>query len=321
MTYISWDTVGKRSFEIRPDEFVRIEFWSIGWKKMDMQSWMFREKTTHRACSVNQTSVPKQDHVAAQVPKEDREKLDHLPLSDVLLGMETCVEGEMPMLWRDRKCRDRRDFCPGACRPEKGSSSLRGPGTGNDWNKEEAALIKERQMGSKSCGFFLCEARRAVASSGWLSRSVREPASRASGSSIRERSSTSRHWRLSTEHQTPVGRPPRSASTSRDRSYSQLLKHLRPKSPAIVVSAFRLAATGVRGLPWDEVHGIPRVDRFDAIAPPNLARHRVSQPPNDTCGRLSGSEWPEPFASPMSGVCHRVSWRTIYNIPRLVSII
>lgn len=116
MAYVSGDTVGKRLFEIRPDEFVRIEFWSIGWKQMDMQPWVFPEETPHRTCSVNLTSVPEQDHVATQVPKQDRKEGNHLILTDVLLGMEPGVEGQMPAFRGDRECRNRRDLRPRPCR-------------------------------------------------------------------------------------------------------------------------------------------------------------------------------------------------------------
>lgn len=90
-------------------------------------------------------AIPQEDHLAAQVfeqlPKED----DHFGRPDVLLRMESGVEGEALELRRYRDCRDDRGFLPVSGTPQDRGPSSRGPGPADIGDQQEAALIEKYQ--------------------------------------------------------------------------------------------------------------------------------------------------------------------------------
>jgi hypothetical protein len=110
--------------------------------------------------------VPEQHDVPADVTQEVLKELDDLRGTYVLVRVELAIQPPASSLGRDRKSRDGRDFCPIARRRENGRLSPRSPCARDRRNKQKSALIKEARVGSKFCGFFLCEATRAASSIG-----------------------------------------------------------------------------------------------------------------------------------------------------------
>lgn len=122
------------------------------------------------------SSVPEQNDVPADVTQEVSKELDDLWRTYVLVRVELAIQPQASSLGRDRESRDGRDFCPIARRRENGRLSPRSPCATDRRNEQESALIKEARVGSKFCGFFLCEATRVVSSIEWLFRSAPGPA-------------------------------------------------------------------------------------------------------------------------------------------------
>lgn len=98
--------------------------------------------------------------------QEVHKELDNLLGSNVLVGVKSAIQTKTSVLGRDRESRDGRDLRPITRRDKNGGFPFWSPRAGNGRHQQEAALVKEAQMGSKFCGFFLCVATRGVSSSG-----------------------------------------------------------------------------------------------------------------------------------------------------------
>lgn len=93
------DAVGKRSLEMGPNEFVRVEFRSIARKAMGMQARVRFEKLLHHGSLMRSAAIPEQDHGTAQMFEQLPEELDHFRGTDVFVAMESGVEGKAPSSW------------------------------------------------------------------------------------------------------------------------------------------------------------------------------------------------------------------------------
>lgn len=117
MSQVPWVAVGYRSLEVVPDEFVGVEFGRIAREPVGVQTWMSSDELPDHRSLVVVTTVPQQNYMAAQVFEQLPEEGDHFGRPDVLLQMESGVEGEVLALRRYRHRRDGRDLLPVSCTP------------------------------------------------------------------------------------------------------------------------------------------------------------------------------------------------------------
>jgi hypothetical protein len=101
LSNISGESIGQCAFHVIPDEFVRIEFGSIGRQKVDMKSRMPLEEPSNTACTVHKTAVPEKDHMPPEMAKQVRQELDHLGCTNVAIGMKPAVQSQPMASGRD----------------------------------------------------------------------------------------------------------------------------------------------------------------------------------------------------------------------------
>jgi hypothetical protein len=194
LSNISGDGIGQGAFHVIPDELIRIEFGSIGRQKLNMKSRMPLDEPCHTACTVHKTAVPKKDHMPPEMVKQVRQELDHLGCTNVAIGMKPAVQSQPMASGRDGEDGNGRDLGPISCAGEDWRLPPGSPGSCDGGHQQEARLVKEAQVGSKSYGFFLCGATHAVSNTGLLSRFAPGRVDWVSGNSIPSRASVATHW-------------------------------------------------------------------------------------------------------------------------------
>jgi hypothetical protein len=90
------DAVRHRTFDVVPDEFIGIEFWSIGWQQMDVEAGMGLEKLGNDLRSVWQPTIPEKDQRSTDVTQEMPEEVNNLLSADVLVGMKSTIQSQAP---------------------------------------------------------------------------------------------------------------------------------------------------------------------------------------------------------------------------------
>jgi len=90
------DAVRHRTLHVVPDEFIGIEFWSIGWQQMNVQSRVWLEKLGNDLRSVRQSTIPEKNQRSADMTQEMPEELKNLLSADVLIGMKSTIQSEAP---------------------------------------------------------------------------------------------------------------------------------------------------------------------------------------------------------------------------------
>ena len=308
MAVIFRNAVGQGALEIGPDEFRRVEFGGVTGKAVDMQSRMAEDELLGRRAFVWSTVIPEQHNRSAQVLEQMPKELGHLRGADVFVSIESGIECELFAFGRDRKRGDGGDFMS----PPPGNSQdrrlpARGPGANDVGNQQEPAFIEEGEMGAKSFGLFLYEARRSVSSGQSPPRPSPAPAFRASGNSIPGSPSASTDWLSSSESQTASRPPGPPASESRGRSDSPAPAPPSAESPPVVFSRGRTGAEGDLGLAGDGVPPFLASGRPDTTAPPNSERSLPRQRQPDRSCLIGATQWLSACASPTHLLCHGVS--------------
>jgi len=113
---------------------------------MSMQTWMLSEELPDHWPLMVVAVIPQQDYVAAQVFEQLSEEGDHFGRPNVLLRMESGVEGESLAFRRNRDCRDGRDFLPVSRTPQDRGLPSRGPRSADVGDRQESAFIEKHQM-------------------------------------------------------------------------------------------------------------------------------------------------------------------------------
>jgi hypothetical protein len=158
------------------------------------------------------------------------------------------------------------------------------PGTTNVWNEQEARLINEDQMGSKSFGVFLYAATGKPSNGQSLYRSFVTPGARVSDNSIPSPEATATHDSRDTGCESACGQFGRSASRSKGRS-DNLRQEDPPKAvPLIFLSRFQTAWEDVPEWPSNEGPPTRPLGSLDTIG----KRSFLMPPPN----ALLPKEWP-----------------------------
>ena len=155
MSQVSWNTIGQSAFKRIPDEFVWIEFWSISWETITVQTGMLTDKFTDRGSFMRGAAVPEQYHVTTEVFEQMAEKPCNFGRFDVLVRMKPSIKRDAFPFWGDTESRDGRDFFPSIRTAQDWSLSSWCPCSDNVRNQEKSTFIEEHQMSSKFLGFFL----------------------------------------------------------------------------------------------------------------------------------------------------------------------
>ena len=168
--------VGQGSLEVIPDELIGVEFRGIAGERMRVQARMPAQEISGWSPFVWRSPIPEQDHGAAQVLEQLPEELGHVWRSDILVAMESGVEGDAPPAWRNADGGDGRNLGPASSATQARSLSPGSPGAKDVGDEQKAALIEEYQMGAKFFGFFLYGAKYTASSGRWPSHHAPAPA-------------------------------------------------------------------------------------------------------------------------------------------------
>jgi len=243
-------------------------------------------------------AVPQKDHVAAPVSEQLPEEGNDLAGADILVRMESCVEGDALAFGGQGDRGDGRDFIPVLGTSKKRRLPSRGPGPAHARDQQEPALIEEGQMGPKPFGVFLYAASDTASSARWLVRPVPGPASPAFGSSTPSRSvGAIRGWG-GIGHAADPRSGGRFASASTGRSCSR-----RPAGSATAIgptvsSGIRSAGEGVRESVWGATPSCPCAGRPDTTERrsswplPANGRQRKDACPSSEAAGLPGAASP-----------------------------
>lgn len=94
--------IGQGPLGLSPNEFIGIEFRSVGREAVDAQAGMPPDEILNASAPVDGTAVPEQDHGSAQVPQEMAEEADHFQPRDVG-AVESRIEAHSSAGGGDRK--------------------------------------------------------------------------------------------------------------------------------------------------------------------------------------------------------------------------
>lgn len=152
-----------------PNEFIRVEFRSIGWKPIDVEPLMPFDKGLHFSPPVNGATIPEEEDKAAKMLKHIPEKEPNLRPGDVG-HVERDEQAHSLALRRNRDRGDRGNPVAFVAVPVDGSIARGRPCLADVGNEHEPAFIKEHEMGPKFLRFFLYAAMSSFSSARWRLR-------------------------------------------------------------------------------------------------------------------------------------------------------
>jgi len=269
IVYVPWVAVGQRPPEVIPDQFVGVEFGRVPREGVGVQTGTLFQKLLDARCLMGVGAVPQEDHVVAQVFEQLPEEGHHLPGADVLVRMESCVEGDALVLRGQGDGGDGRDLTPVLGTAKKGRPASWRPSPAHAGNQQEPALIQKGQMGPKPFGVFLYAASDTASRTQWLVRPVPGPASPAFGSSTPSRSVAAIRGSGGSGHALDPRSGERFALESRGRSCSQRPEGSAITTPLTFSSAIRSAGEGVRESAWGATPSCPGAGRPDTTETQN----------------------------------------------------
>jgi len=145
------------ALSLRPDEFVGIELRCVAREAVRLHPGMAAEKGLNIPTPMNFPAVPQQDDRAAKMTEQLAKKRDDLGARDVAHA-EIEVQPEAPAPRRHGERRDSRNSVSAIAMPKVRSLPDGRPGLAHVGNKQEAALIDERQMSAATRSVFLTSA-------------------------------------------------------------------------------------------------------------------------------------------------------------------
>lgn len=286
MLLILRNAVGNGSLEIGPDEFIRVQFWRIAWKKVSMNTGMLLQIGLDDIPLMGLVVVPYDDDMTSKVSLEIGEKFNHFPLADILVGVESDIEPQALHLGRNADTTDGRDLIPIPCHLKMWGVPSRGPRTANRGHQQKAAFINENEMCLKLCGFFLSRATPDISTDRLHARFSPSLASPASGNSIPAPASSARHWQGYSEHESAWRLPPPRVSMSTDPLRSLLSEDLATRFRRAFVSPPETVDKGVQESAWAEVPS----DHLRGTVGTTVRRSSGKRAPpgrqSDNCGQL-----------------------------------
>ena len=260
--------------------FDGIEFRRIAWEGVDMESLGPLQKGFDVCSLVDSTSIPKQDHMSAQMAQQIPQEGDDFCSSDVF-HMEADIKTQAFAARRDCKSADNRDFVASIAVAQDRCTANWGPGSTDIGNEQKSAFIEKGQMGSKFFCFFLYQTTCTSSNKRWHFRLFAGRGAPASDSSSQDADvEVSKRQRECNQYHNFSELTGQYALTSIGQWNAQLRRLLA----ATVVPVFlfvRVLRTMVVPIELDsELHLDLSCDKFDTIAPLNLrtilrvARHR-----------------------------------------------
>ena len=315
------ETVGQCPLEFRPDELIGIKLGGISGETVSLEAGISLKKSLNRRCPVDRIAIPEKNDRSPEVFKQMSQESNRFLSLDVFIGVEADVEPKPSSLRGDADSRNSRDFSPVASRSQDGSFALRRPCLDDSRDKQESALVKEDQMGSKPIGLFLYAARRDVSSnesrlpaSPWLSWS-------ASGSSSPSPASDTRDWSWSNGYESASGLRRLSAGASRPGLNNRPPEGLWRESESISVSLLGLTVEDVLACVSTAAHPSLVFGRLDSSARPNLKKRASGRQRHERSSPSGEAELRNAFVFPVLPVCHGVSYPIVYHELDIVSII
>lgn len=313
--------VGQRPLEFRPDKLIGVKLRGIAGKAVGFQPGIIPKEAPDCCCPMDRTTVPEKNNSAPEVFKQMTQESNRLLSSDVLVGMEADVKPKFLSLRRDANSRNGRDFSPAACRSNNRGLALRRPCLNDCGDKQEPALVKEDQMGSKPVGLFLYAARRDVSSNGSRLPVSPWPSWSASGSSSPSFASDTRGWNWNNGYGNASGLPRLSAGASRPGLDNRPPEDLWRESEQVCVSLPGLTAEDALACVSTAARPSRVFGRLDSSARPSLRKRASGRPRHERISLCGEAVLPDTCAFPAPSVCHGVSYPIVYHKLDIVSII
>jgi len=136
-----------------PDAFIRVQFWSIGWKGRQVQTRRAGEKFLDGIATMNLAVIKKNDQVAFYLMQQVAQERCHFFALDIVL-IELAVQCTMEAFWTDSDTRDGRDPLMTIPMNQNRCLSHRTPGLTDRGDQEEARFVDKDEMGCQPCGVF-----------------------------------------------------------------------------------------------------------------------------------------------------------------------
>jgi hypothetical protein len=145
--------VGEIVLGLRPDPLVGIEFWRIGRKVFDTQTWVLPQQISQGCSMVGAGVIQQGNHWPFQMPQQMAEKLTNFLLSDVL-EVKLVEEAQLLPFRADRDSRDHRDLVPPIAMVDHRRLTARRPSLGNVRDQQKSGFIRKDYMGAQPRGVF-----------------------------------------------------------------------------------------------------------------------------------------------------------------------
>jgi len=291
--------IGQGLFGLSPNEFIRIEFRGIRRKTMDHQPGRtLLQILLHAPPPMNRASIPQQINRSGNLAQQLTQELNHFLPSDIAL-VESRRQPQPSITGRDRNGGNNRQTIPPVTVPQNRRLPRRSPGSSHVGDKQEAAFVKECQMGAPLPGVFLYEATHNASSGRYLPRRVGWPAASVSGRSNANRPPRdARSRRHNKECRTTFSPRRQCVSTSIGRWHSRRLARRAPTYRPSGLFADSLAGRDGQRPVALSTHGLRTADNFGATAPPNSTRPPPAPRWHDSCGPNETCRWPFDAGAP-----------------------
>lgn len=156
--FVQEEAVAAMPFEILPDLFNRIEFRRVSREPFNMEPWMSLKNRPNERALVDFPVVPEQYDFSSEVAEHCAQEPGHMRCLEVLL-LKAYIEPHVLLDSGDREGCQSRDAIVLVAIEHDGRIALRTPGPMTRRDDQEAALVKEDEVGTKfSAPFFLSRA-------------------------------------------------------------------------------------------------------------------------------------------------------------------
>lgn len=298
--------IGQGTLGLGPNEFVRVEFRSIGWEELNIQSPLLAQEVLDDEALVDGASIPKQHHRSPQVPEQIAQEFHDLHARDVG-AVETEIESKPPPTGRDGESGDGGDpIMPVAVSEDRGLPN-RSPGLADIRHEEEAAFVEKGEMGPKSSSFFLYLATSLLSTGRWLARPVVWHGVPASAMSIVDSPLLARHGPGGSESQSASESVSLCAVGSTDPLSSRPPEARVSKAATTPVADRATIGAAVLAQAWAAERLLHRPGSSEPSALPSLWTHSESRPRIGRSCQLEVRRWPGVCVPPVVEEFHRVS--------------
>jgi hypothetical protein len=169
MFRISRHTVSQRSFKLRPDKFIRVEFRSVPRKPKRPDAGMLGQELIDCFRPMNGTAIPHQDKTPAHMPTQIAQKLHNISRTNIFIPMKPYIERHPFSFRRYANGGNCRNLTPASRASQQGGLATWCPCPANGRHKRKPALIKEYQWDATFLRVFLYATIRLPSIVRWLS--------------------------------------------------------------------------------------------------------------------------------------------------------